>query len=37
MRRSDIAAIPPVKRNEIGDELDGVQQRILELLREVAE
>jgi hypothetical protein len=37
MMRSDIAAMPQVNRHEIDAELAGVEQRILELLREVTE
>ena len=37
MMRSDIAAMPRVNRHEIDAELTGVEQRTLELLREVTE
>jgi hypothetical protein len=37
MMRLDTAAMPPVNRHEIDAELAGVEQRILELLREVTE
>jgi hypothetical protein len=37
MMRSDIAAMPRVKRQEIDAERDRAVRRILELLREVTE
>ncbi len=35
--QSDTVAMPPVNRHEIDAELTGVEQRTLELLREVTE